>query len=235
LTASANRALFARILANASAVIIDFDGPVCSVFSGLPAQMVAAEMRVVLIDALGRTLPDDIADDDDPLELLRNSPAYGPGVLRTMEAVLAADELLAVRTAAPTPFARETLVACRNTGRAVAIASNNSAPAINAYLAQHGLRRYVASVNGRAMGTPALMKPDPYVITTALSQLGTEPARCVLIGDTTADVLAARAAGVRCIGYANRPGKRDDLLRAGATAVTETMADVAGALTLPPD
>jgi HAD superfamily hydrolase (TIGR01509 family) len=229
LTASAKSTPLAHILNDVSALVIDFDGPVCSVFSGLPAPTVAAQIRLLLTEAVG-SLPDDVAAEDDPLELLRQSATYGPGVLSTAEATLNAAELRAVVTAAPTPFARETLIACKSRGIAVGIASNNSAPAIDAYLGQHGLAWYVASVNGRPAGNPALMKPNPFVITSAVAQLGTERSRCVLIGDTTTDVAAARAAGVRCIGYANRPGKYDALVEAGADAVTVTMSDVAAVL-----
>ncbi|MFI0421041.1 hypothetical protein [Spongiactinospora sp. 9N601] len=34
-----------RLLADATHVLFDFDGPICSIFSGLPASTVAAALR----------------------------------------------------------------------------------------------------------------------------------------------------------------------------------------------
>jgi phosphoglycolate phosphatase-like HAD superfamily hydrolase len=45
-----------------------------------------------------------------------------------------------------------------------------------------------------------------------------------------ADMVAAAAAGVVGIGYANRPGKTERLAAAGAAAVTSSMLSIAGAL-----
>lgn len=47
------------------------------------------------------------------------------------------------------------------------------------------------------------LKPDPEGVHTALARLGAGPAACLLVGDTEHDVLAARAAGVRCAVVAN--------------------------------
>jgi phosphoglycolate phosphatase len=51
-----------------------------------------------------------------------------------------------------------------------------------------------------------------------------------MVGDSTTDVHAARAAGVRAIGYANKPGKRERLARAGADAIVTDMASLVSAL-----
>jgi phosphoglycolate phosphatase-like HAD superfamily hydrolase len=45
------------------------------------------------------------------------------------------------------------------------------------------------------------------------------PTPAPLIGDQTTDVQAAQAIGAASIGYANKPGKADDLAAAGADAV----------------
>jgi phosphoglycolate phosphatase len=51
------------------------------------------------------------------------------------------------------------------------------------------------------------------------------------VGDSVTDIEAARAAGVRSIGYANKPGKFGQLTAAGADAVVTEMAALAAALT----
>ena len=44
------------------------------------------------------------------------------------------------------------------------------------------------------------IKPDPAPLLLALERLGVPPGRAVMVGDTDADILAGRAAGVRTIG-----------------------------------
>jgi phosphoglycolate phosphatase len=65
------------------------------------------------------------------------------------------------------------------------------------------------------------MKPSPHLIERAAHALAMAPTDCTLIGDQTADVRAARAIGAASIGYANKPGKSDDLTAAGADAIIE--------------
>ena len=47
---------------------------------------------------------------------------------------------------------------------------------------------------------------------------------------STTDIEAAHAAGVPCIGYANRPGKAEALAAAGADAIVTDMSDLAAVL-----
>jgi phosphoglycolate phosphatase-like HAD superfamily hydrolase len=120
--------------------------------------------------------------------------------------------------------------AAQATGRTVTIVSNNSGAAIVAYLEDHKLTRYVAGVVGRDDADPALMKPSPYRVRMAISQLDADPNSAFLVGDSTTDVPAGRLAGVAVIGYANRPGKAEALTRAGADAVTGHLSDISRAL-----
>jgi phosphoglycolate phosphatase len=108
--------------------------------------------------------------------------------------------------------------------RPLVIVSNNSEPAIRAYLTQHELSGWVTRVVGRQYGRPDLMKPDPWPITMALSTWS--PNGAVMVGDSVTDVMAAHAVGVRCVGFANRPGKRAILLDAGADSVVTAMHDL---------
>jgi beta-phosphoglucomutase-like phosphatase (HAD superfamily) len=74
------------------------------------------------------------------------------------------------------------------------------------------------------------MKPSPYRVRIAVGALQTEPENCVFIGDTVTDVLAGLLGGVAVIGYANKPGKAEDLSHAGARAVTTDLAEITTAL-----
>ncbi|MBC9002166.1 HAD-IA family hydrolase [Micromonospora aurantiaca] len=75
------------------------------------------------------------------------------------------------------------------------------------------------------------MKPNPEPILQAVRALGETPARCLLIGDSLSDIEAARAAGVKVFGYANRSSKVEAFRDANADAVITSMRKVAAALT----
>ncbi|TCO24735.1 HAD superfamily hydrolase (TIGR01509 family)/HAD superfamily hydrolase (TIGR01549 family) [Kribbella steppae] len=62
-------------------------------------------------------------------------------------------------------------------------------------------------------------KPSPHLIEKAAETLPVEPDACTLIGDQTNDMQEARAIGAASIGYANKPGKADDLSATSADAV----------------
>ena len=218
----------APLVERARCVLLDFDGPVCSVFANYPAHTVATELRRLLADQ-GVPLDRHLAEERDPLEVLRYSATLGrPGVIRRMDDALRAAELAAVRSAEPTPYAREAIVTAAQTGRRLAVVSNNSAEAVRAYLAARRLDRHVHAVVGRAYADPAQMKPNPAPILSAVAELDASPHECLLVGDSASDVDGARAANVPAIGYANKPGK--DARLAGADSVIRSMAELATAL-----
>ncbi|MEU2984936.1 HAD family phosphatase [Micromonospora aurantiaca] len=222
-----------RLLGEVGAMLLDFDGPVCSIFAGYPAPQVAAE----LVDVLRRhgvDVPPDLASEPDPLEVLRRTGATGDhDTTRAVEDALCAAERRAVETAEPTPYGREVIVASRQAGMQVAAVSNNSAGAVAAYLTAHRLAGYVSPVVGRAYADPGRMKPNPEPILRAVRALGEPPSRCVLVGDSLTDIDGARAAGVRVIGYANRSTKVETFQAAGADVVITNMGEVAEHLIQP--
>jgi HAD superfamily hydrolase (TIGR01509 family) len=217
-----------RLLADASCLLLDFDGPVCGIFATYQAPAIAAELRRMLPN----DLPESVRETSDPLEILRwagtNAAAAG---LYAIEDSLRAAELQAAAGAMPTEYAREVMTAAELGRRQVAIVSNNSAPAIRSYLISQGLDKYVSVVVGRKRYQPELMKPSPYSVLAALERLGAKPSRALLIGDSLTDITAANNARVQVIGLANEPGKQEIFLAADADAVVTSMADIATAIT----
>lgn len=69
-------------------------------------------------------------------------------------------------------------------------------------------------------------KPYPDPIFYAARQLGVRPEECVMIGDTTVDIRAGRAAGAQTIGVLCGFGEEKELRRAGADLILPTTADV---------
>jgi beta-phosphoglucomutase-like phosphatase (HAD superfamily) len=224
------RADLVELLSGKSSILLDFDGPVCSIFSTYLALDVAASLRDV-VTAAGVAIPTDIATVKDPLEVLKWSATLGqPALVRHVETQLCADEITAARTATPTPFGREAVIGALEAGKSIAIVSNNSAGAISTYLKRQRLTQYKLPISGRVYARPDLMKPNPEPILTAAKRASASPADCVLIGDSMADIDGSHAAGVAIIGYANRPEKIDRFADAGATVVITSTADVAKAL-----
>lgn len=214
----------AEIIDRSQCLLLDFDGPVCSVFAGYSAPAVAAQLEGLLVEAAA-----DRIHTGDPFEVLRYAATLGnPKLLYSVEEALRDAELVAVNSAVPTPGAREVVDTTRRSGRQVAIVSNNSAPAILAYLQKGGLAQHVYPVVGRPFAHPDQMKPSATPVLTAAKTLGVHPGQCVLVGDSVADIDAAHAAGCTAIGYANKPGKRDRLSQ--AEAVVGSMSELAEVL-----
>ncbi|ADB29507.1 HAD-superfamily hydrolase, subfamily IA, variant 3 [Kribbella flavida DSM 17836] len=217
-----------QLFDSADAVLFDFDGPICSVFDGYPAQRITAELR-----ELAGTLPHDLDEalrkPAGPHELLL-AAATDQRLATRLERALQEAEIKAVETARPTPGAAESLAACKSSGKLVAIVSNNYTEAVVRYLVRTGLADRVAHVEGRDPSDPTLMKPSPHLLDRATVALGIRTAACVFIGDQASDMEAGRAAGTRIIGYANKPGKSEALTHSGASAVVDSMFAIAAAI-----
>jgi beta-phosphoglucomutase-like phosphatase (HAD superfamily) len=74
-------------------------------------------------------------------------------------------------------------------------------------------------------------KPAPDLFLFAAANMQAEPSRCIVIEDSLYGVQGAVAAGMRVIGFVGgghiQPGHDAALLRAGASSVETTWADVA--------
>lgn len=217
------------ILAATRHVLLDFDGPICSIFAGQGAPLIADELAD-LIRSHGVNVPDQVLSRGDPLDVLRYAGRIDGTLITDVEHSLQAAEREAAETAVPTPGAKAFLHACRQTARPVAVVSNNSAPAVARYLARMRMDGLVEHIEGREPLAPELMKPHTLLLLRATERLGGRQATTLLIGDSETDVEAARMAGVRSIGYANKPGKRQALAAAGADAVAASMTELAAAV-----
>ncbi|MBC8093384.1 MAG: HAD family hydrolase [Pseudonocardia sp.] len=209
--------------------MLDFDGPICSVFSGLPASSVAAG----LLDFLRRKavqLSPAMMVEEDPLEVLRWTANHAPEHLSPIEDELCRAEEVAVQTAEPAPGAATFIREATQHGWSVGVVSNNSARSVLAFLELQGLTADVHAIVGRVHSRPDLMKPDPAPVLRALIMAGHSAVASVLVGDSVTDVLAANSAGVQAIGYANRPEKWVGLVDAGAIVVINKMDELAPAL-----
>jgi phosphoglycolate phosphatase len=225
------------LLNNADCLLIDFDGPICSVFTGYPARTIAEEMRALVQQRGGAELAPVFADlPFDPLEILVAVAAVADDSLtREVSDACRDAEVKAVAAATPTPGAADVLRAAHAAGRSVAIVSNNSSAAIEAYLHQHDLLRYVNGIAARFDGMdPRLLKPNPFLVERGPAAARASRDAAVFIGDSVTDIHAGQAASIPTIGYANKPGKHKRLNDAGADVVIDSMQVISDVLSSVP-
>lgn len=212
-----------RILGGARTLLLDFDGPVCSVFAGFPAPVVADQLRDVLAQDGVISLPHDVEVTRDPFDVFRYAASIGFSEGRYVEAALRAHEVEAVSTAEPNRGGHALIEKWVRHGRRIAIVSNNSTAALESYFGSQTAAEKIDLLVGRVSADPKLLKPDPYLVVEAMKQLDVEAHECVLIGDSLTDIEAGQAAGVATVGYANRADKVVPFQQGGATAVVTSM------------
>lgn len=214
------------LLRRVRTVLLDFDGPVCSIFAGYPAPDVTVELAAIAA-AAGHPVPEEYLRNQDPLDIFRFAGTVGPELTAVIERDLTAAELKAAETAEATPGAGDFLAACRSTGRVVAVVSNNSAAAVTKYLDRVGWTDLVHLVEGRDPSDPALMKPHPHVLLRTLADLTAPAEFAVIVGDSVTDIEAGLAADIWTLGYANKVGKGEAMRDAGADVVLSSMFHLA--------
>jgi HAD superfamily hydrolase (TIGR01509 family) len=70
------------------------------------------------------------------------------------------------------------------------------------------------------------IKPHPQPVHYAARMLGVDPARCLMVGDTTVDIKAGRRAGAWTCGVLCGYGQRRELTRAGAHLILDHTAQL---------
>jgi phosphoglycolate phosphatase-like HAD superfamily hydrolase len=204
-------------------LLLDFDGPVCSVFAGFPASEVARRLREYLRDEVASGW---MEGSNDPHEVLRATAQLGSNIAGQANQELTRLEVEAVKSAKATPYAAELIGRAKAAGAKIAIVSNNAQKAVESYLSTNGLLVSIDNVSARSTPDTTLMKPNPYLVTKAVTALNAEHHSSVLVGDQVSDIIAAHRAGVPAVGYANKTGKADRLKEASADLIITSMAEL---------
>jgi phosphoglycolate phosphatase-like HAD superfamily hydrolase len=110
----------------------------------------------------------------------------------------------------------------------IAIVTSNSSRTVRDWLAREGLAERIDAIVGRDTLLP--LKPAPDMVLRALTEVDSAPHDAVMVGDSTADAEAAKAARVRFCGIASSIEKRTQLAAGGASAVFSSPADLTAKL-----
>ncbi|MFI6409113.1 HAD family hydrolase [Streptomyces sp. NPDC050548] len=214
-----------ELITGARFVLFDFDGPICRLFAGLSAEDVAKDLVSWLErQGLRELLTKREREHPDPHVVLHAVNKRHPrsDLVDELEELLTQQELKAVDSAYPTPYADPLIRTWSAVGVRLAVATNNSARTVADYLQGRDLIDcFAPHVYGRTNDLE-LLKPNPHCLNRALRAMGAAPADALMIGDTPTDFEAARQAGIPFLGYAGKPSKETLLRRAGAEAVVDS-------------
>ncbi len=121
------------------------------------------------------------------------------------------------------PGARESLAALSAAGVTLAVVSNKPMPFTREIADHYGFARFLAAVQGAEPGIAK--KPAPDMLLAVLTKLGVAAGHALMVGDSAADVRAARAAGMPVVlvrgGYSPEPAQA-----LGADRVLEGMHEL---------
>lgn len=216
-------------MANAvDSVLFDFDGPLCTLFAGHPADRVADVLKERMRQY--GPLAAEVESCGDPhalLVMVAGKPTeYAAGLGDELDGTLAKEEVVAAGSAVLTPGVDTLVKSLHERGTRLGVVTNNSEESARLFLLSAGL---LDAFDGPVIGRPRdalLMKPNGYMLRSALDVLGTPPQRCLFVGDSWRDARAARSVAIRFVGYARTPRKRDELASAGAATLISHMADM---------
>ncbi|MGL3606210.1 HAD family hydrolase [Rhizobium sp. G187] len=113
------------------------------------------------------------------------------------------------------------------------ICSNSSSQRLDMMLTKVGLKEAFAPhiYSAKDLGADRV-KPKPDIFLHGASQFGVSPSKCIVIEDSVHGVHAARAAGMRVVGFTGAshtyPSHADKLTDAGAETVIARMTDLPG-------
>lgn len=211
----------AKLVHQARAVLLDFDGPICPVFAGYVAHEVATAVSRVAA-ARGVTLTP--ADPHDPISVFRATAGLNEEIIGAVQDALVYEEREALSRTSPIPGVWDVIAQLDKEGHVIAVVTNNGAEPVTDFLVKHGLADFVDAIIGRDPTRPEQLKPSPVLVERALADLDVEAPGAVFVGDSISDVEAGRAAGVPVIGFANKPGKYERLRLAGAHTIITNMS-----------
>jgi len=118
---------------------------------------------------------------------------------------------------------REMLAALKARNHWLAVATGKSRLGLNEALATAQLRRFFDATR---TADQTASKPDPLMLRELMGELGAEPERTLMIGDTTHDLQLAANAGVACVGVSYGAHPSEDFHRFGPLFVAHSTREL---------
>lgn len=119
---------------------------------------------------------------------------------------------------------QEFMLTLYNEGYPMALASSNNKKAVNAIIKKFDLDRYMELfISGEEVSK---RKPDPEIFLTVAEKMKIEPTACLVIEDAYNGVRAAKAAGMKCIGFQNKNSGNQDLSKADLVVENYNKLDI---------
>ena len=107
----------------------------------------------------------------------------------------------------------------------IALASSAKHNELRAYVKLLGIQKFVEEKTSKDDAEES--KPAPDIFHAALAKLeDISPAEALVIGDTPYDAIAARHAGMRCMGVLTGGWKKEELIDAGCVSVYRSVAEI---------
>jgi phosphoglycolate phosphatase len=118
---------------------------------------------------------------------------------------------------------REALAALHGRGVRLAIATGKTRSGLARALERSGLEGYFAALRCADQTQP---KPHPAMLLELAEELGTLPARLLMVGDTTHDLGMAQAAGAQAVGVTFGAHSREELESVPALALFDSPGEL---------
>ena len=161
-------------------------------------------------DVIGLGLPQAIAQLYPQLEQFRDTYAA-----RFVAADAAPSQLF--------PGALELIHALRERGHWVAVATGKSRRGLDRVLGELGL---ADCFHATRCADETASKPDPRMLHEIVAELGAEPGRAVMIGDTEYDLEMAARARIRSIGVSHGVHSRERLARHAPARIVDALPEI---------
>lgn len=177
------------------AVIFDFDGTICYLFSHFDLRQAGKQMEERM-----KEYSIDFAYEGDLFAVFDAIEAQTESGQKRTEALMAAEKILAgaeTEAAGSTDFvsgAKKMLLTLLQAGIPVGIATNNAPESVLTALGRIGIPS--VPVTGRIPGHPEKLKPDPDSLQRVLVLMNASKEDAVFIGDTIRDLRTAENFGI---------------------------------------
>lgn len=112
----------------------------------------------------------------------------------------------------------------------MAVVSARDDRSTRAFLDQFGLMPFFQVIVTAVTAEHTKPYPDPLYF--AARQMGVRPENCLMIGDTTVDILAGKRAGAQTVGVLCGFGERSELEKTGADLILEQTPDLTRVLSI---